>query len=528
MAAPIKQARFIGVEPVTAGNNVTVVSGVETSSGIRKKSECQPVDMFVVCFEAALDEELREKNISNHLRSCFEQISSPYGFIRSEGLRGALHWLCDISVEAAEEAAASECGDGASARVPYDAIRASVMKRNPAEAHGSQPGSTLKSCHSESWDRVQRALRGAHYTSSVFHRVLVPRLDGGRPYYGPCGPLNVELSEEEALTWNTLRHAQQSTAPSTVNPVATATPSMSKRKPLDIALTEVTYQEQELALRLLQGLSLTIYDQRRTIAEGRLIPFAIEIWQCCLQHVGALFARQRRRAAAKKAQNADAFTGNVTLNTTIAPPPSTVDEEGPVQLDRELENVVIASIDAVEAVCHYNPLALTRIVQQGGVRALLDLGLCPYAPRDIRCSVFDTISVLMQEVAPFRCAVAAGAAGAAAGGGACGGEDPLIHTMIQNAMSGNSGSGRDGPLPYLMDRASASKFDSAVREWFSQRGLSHVVSAVMELRNVRGTPIAAATTAKVDVARIVQRVGQLRERRLQALLEAVDGRRAAL
>ncbi|CBH18290.1 hypothetical protein, conserved [Trypanosoma brucei gambiense DAL972] len=526
MTVPVRQARIVVVEPPT--NSGGAVG--EVPQGQKVKNEQRPPDMFVACFEAALNEELREKTISNDLRSCFEQISSPYGFIRNEGLRGALQWLCDVSVEAAREGAAStECGDGSSgAHVPYDAIRSSVMKRDSGEPHGPQTIGKTKLCHSDSWDRVQRALRGAHYTSSVFLRVLVPRVDGGRPYYGPSGPVNVELSEEEALTWNTLSHARQSTSLSASSPHAVASPNACKRKPLDVALTEVTYQEQELALRLLQGLSLTIYDQRRMIAEGRLIPFAIEVWQCCLQHAGALFTRQRRRAAVKKAQTVDGFTGAVTLSESVPMAQSTTDEGGPVRLDRGLENVVIACIDAVEAVCHYNPLALTRIVQQGGVRALLDLGLCPYAPRDIRCSVFDTISVLMQEVAPFRCAVAAGAAGAAARGGARGDEDSLIHTMIQNAMSGNNISCQEVPLPYLMDRASASKFDSAVREWFSQKGLSHVVSAVMELRNVRGTPIVVKSKKKVEVARTVQRMEQIHEKRLHALLEAVDGKRAAL
>ncbi|KAH9586336.1 hypothetical protein LSM04_006867 [Trypanosoma melophagium] len=135
----------------------------------------------------------------------------------------------------------------------------------------------------------------------------------------------------------------------------------------------------------------------------------------------------------------------------------------------------------------------------------------------------------MQEVAPFRRAVAAGGGGAACAGGANNNnsEDDLIHTMIQQTMTG-SVSRQAAPPPYLMDRASASKFDSAVREWFSQRGLSHVVSAVMELRDVRGTPIAAGTMSKAEVTRIVQRASQLREKRLQALLQAVDGRRAAL
>ncbi|KAH9586335.1 hypothetical protein LSM04_006867 [Trypanosoma melophagium] len=516
----------------------------------QQQQQQRPTDMFVACFEAALDEELKEQAISSSFRACFEKIGSPYGFIRNEGLREALQRLCDFSVEAAEEAARSADVNGKNStttapHVPFDAIRSSVMSRTvmdghitPTPAAAAVSGSTtvlasnsstlLGSCKSESWERTQRALHGAHYTTTVFECVLVPRIQE-RSRYNPGGCESIELSEEEALVWNTLSHAQRTftttTTPAlsstaTTATTGTTTPLAGKRKPLGVVLSEVTYQEQELAFRLLQGLSLVIYDQRRVIAEGLLIPYAIEIWQCCLQHVEALFRRRRRNALMEKPAGDNG--SHMSIKTIPA-------EEGPVQLISGLETVILSSIDAVEAACHYNPLALGRIVQQGGIRALLDMGLCPYAPYDIRCAVFDTISVLMQEVAPFRRAVAAGGGGAACAGGANNNnsEDDLIHTMIQQTMTG-SVSRQAAPPPYLMDRASASKFDSAVREWFSQRGLSHVVSAVMELRDVRGTPIAAGTMSKAEVTRIVQRASQLREKRLQALLQAVDGRRAAL
>ncbi|RNF09347.1 hypothetical protein TraAM80_02221 [Trypanosoma rangeli] len=482
-----------------------------------RQGQQEPTDMFVACFEAALDEELRGQEISSSFRACFERISSPYGFVRNEGLRDALQRLRDLSLEAAEEAALSSdnaTGTAAAGRsagptphLPYDAIRSSVMSRGAAESHATVGQPSTASGRSASSERTQRALHGAHYTMSVFHRVLVPYMDE-RARCNRGGPVTVELSEAAALAWNTLNHAQLTTLPPSATPA--------KKKAPGIILTEVTFQEQELALRLLQGLSLVVYDQRRVMAEGPLITFLVEIWQCCLQHIQALFSRWRRLAALEK-------TGDTPSST--AP----LLEEEPVRLVAGLETVIVASIDAAEAACHYNPLALTRIVQQGGVRALLDLGLCPYAPYDIRCAVFDTVSVLMQEVAPFRGAVTAGgpSAAAAAGGGTKGEEDELIQTMIQQAMAGSLGR-KAAPPPFLMDRASASKFDSAVRDWFSQQGLSHVVSAVLELRDVRGTPIAAGTMPKAEVARHVQRVNQLREKQLQALLQAVDGKRAAL
>ncbi|RNF20350.1 uncharacterized protein Tco025E_03806 [Trypanosoma conorhini] len=509
------------------GHNNSSSSGGGLLAGARQGQQQPPTDMFVACFEAALDEELRGQAISSSFRACFERISSPYGFVRNEGLRDALQRLCDLSLEAAEEAAQSAdktagsgtaAGGGGAALVaphlPYDAIRSSVMPRGPVEAYAAGAPPNAASGRSASSERTQRALRGARYTASVFHRVLVPRLDE-RARYNPGGPVAVELSEEAALAWNTLNHAQLTTPPPSPTPARKKTPN--------VTLTEVTFQEQELALRLLQGLSLVVYDQRRVVAEGPLITYLVEVWQCCLQHIQALFSRRRRNAALEK-------TGDTSPST--AP----LMEEGPVQLVFGLETVIVASIDAAEAACHYNPLALTRIVQHGGVRALLDLGLCPYAPYDIRCAVFDTVSVLMQEVAPFRRAVAAGgpnaaataaAAAAAAGGGTKGEEDELIQTMIHQAMTGSLGR-QAAPPPFLMDRASASKFDSAVRDWFSQQGLSHVVSAVMGLRDVRGTPIAAGSMPKAEVARHVQRVNQMREKQLQALLQAVDGKRAAL
>ncbi|KAH8605019.1 hypothetical protein ERJ75_001661600 [Trypanosoma vivax] len=527
MAAPVKQARFATTEPCTVANNNDGSSGFVGSNavGVADGQNEQPVDMFVAYFEAALDEELRERKIATTFRDCFEKMSSPYSFIRTEGLCLALQWLCDVTVGSGEEAMASN-GSGGSAsapHMPYDAIRSSVMATGRGNAQEDGPAANAKSCQSELWNRVQRALRGAQYITSVFHCVLVPRLEGGgRPCYSSWGPLHVELSEEEALMWSTLRHAQPL---SSMKALFTCESSKEKRKPLNVALTEVTYHEQELALRLLQGLSLTVYDQRKEIARGRLIPFAIEVWQCCLQHIKALYSQHRRHATTNRVHKVANLSGTVSPNELGKAAVTTSENDSPVHLECGLETVVIATIDAVEALCHYNPLALTRIVQQNGVPSLLELGLLPYAPRDIRCAVFDTISVLMQEVAPFRCAVAAGAAGIAA---ARVDEDKLMHTMVQNAMSDTTNSKCGAPLPYLMDRASASKFDSAVREWFSQHGLSHVVSAVMELRDVRGTPIAASTIQKNEAARIIQREGQLRERKLHALLEAVDGRRAAL
>lgn len=355
------------------------------------------------------------------------------------------------------------------------------------------------------------------------------------------------------------------------------------------ALTEIHYDEQELALRLLQGLCLTIVHQRRCIAEGCFFHYATEVFQCFLQHVEAVFTQRRlwhlatatttisavsspiavggstaprggggggsppppsKAAAAAGDAAAGSFylSTPITLssgsNSTASPsglrpgdPNSTTAvfqqqqqqrpaDSGPVEVEAGQVAVLIALVDAVEAACHYSPTCLTRFVQTGGVAAMLNAAYSPCVPEDIRAAILDTISILLQEVVPFRRAVVAAAtstnnsSNVSGGGGAprdeAREEEALLTIMLEQAVAGSfhcpatdynadadgssssgggggkkegsaggGGAGGRGAPPFFLDRASASKFESAVREWFSRHGLSHLLRGVMELRGLK-------------------------------------------
>ncbi|EPY21690.1 hypothetical protein AGDE_13862 [Angomonas deanei] len=208
---------------------------------------------------------------------------------------------------------------------------------------------------------------------------------------------------------------------------------------------------------------------------------------------------------------------------------SAKDDHQPVTTEKGVTEIIVATVDALEALCHYNPAALTRLAQSGGVHALLNVLYPYYIPSMVRAAVLDVMSLLLQEVAPFR-----RMRPHEDNGGdihnifqqsiqqlsstvyTCEGEDRLLQAMTLQALTGAYGS--DGPPPYSMDRASASKFDSSAREWFSRKGLSHLVTSIMQLRT---TKLMSPLDAE-DGAGSRQRVTWLWEKRVKDLLVAID------
>ncbi|GET86316.1 hypothetical protein, conserved [Leishmania tarentolae] len=537
--------------------------------------------------------ETTEREVAARLRLSVQKMSSKLHTVRVEGLKEAtaqlLQWTTQASIETAQQqqeeqqtrsdtrhtdCATSAASMGRSSVVlpPYDAVRVEVLGgSSPAVAHGyhpfhQHPASEFPQCRdseasaaccanalrSPSWDVVQHALEGVDYTSAIFNTILVPRLEV-RNAMSTGAPINVQLPSDVALQWTTLPTTSRS-------PVGAATGAASQGAPpenkLLRAVTAVTYEEQELALRYIQGTCLILYHQRRCCTEGCLLYYATEVFQCMRSHIDALFTSQRRameeregdeqkrqrrcrRFSADHSNVSGTLPSGTSAETTAAGLTAAFRESGrsQVSVHPSLVRVVVALVDAVEAACHYNPSSLRRLVQTGGVTALLNLAYCPFMPTPIRAAVLNTISVLLQQVAPLRRYVAAASkAQGTTGPGGRGSAvephpDPLLQRMLENAVHDNP-LGRDGQqIPYSTDFGSASKFDSAVRGWFFANGLGNVIASVAQLQDLRHTfqpasfivPQAATAATAVAHANML-REGELHRKRIGWLLECMDGR----
>ncbi|KPI84983.1 hypothetical protein ABL78_5949 [Leptomonas seymouri] len=492
--------------------------------------------------------EATEREVAALLRGYVKKISSKLHMVRVEGLKGAiaqlLQWATQASVESAErqhkQQSSGGCAStspapsaipGALTLPPYDAVRVEVLGTSSSPAAGPpHRSSTLPSprgggggggaeelllsraanrARSSSWDVVQQALEGVDYTSAIFSTILIPRLEV-RNAMSTGMPVSIQLSSEMALQWTTL--------PTTRNPVSMSTVAATedassprkdtpltpqRRNELLQAATAVTYEEQELALRYIQGACLTLYHQRRCCSEGCLIYYATEVFQCMRSHTEALFTWQRRELEGKETEHqqpqhsrrrtkdsADGAVADPTsTNVNTAAAASALREStgwSPVTIKPALIRVVVALVEAVEAACHYNPSCLRRLVQTGCVTAMLDLAYCPFMPTPIRSAVLDSISVLLQEVNPLRRYVAA-ASKLHEGGSVDRNADPLLQRMMENAMHDNPIGHNGKQIPYSTERGSASKFDSAVRDWFFANGLGNVIPSVQQLQDLRTT-----------------------------------------
>ncbi|CAC9454111.1 conserved hypothetical protein [Leishmania infantum JPCM5] len=543
--------------------------------------------------------EAAEREVAARLRLSVQKMSSKLHTVRVEGLKEAtaqlLQWTTQASIESAERqqeqqqqqtksdarhtdsaAAAAPTGQSNLVLPPYDAVRVEVLGgSSPAVAHGHYPhhqrppsselpqrrdneaaaARCANALRSPSWDVVQHALEGVDYTSSIFNTILVPRLEV-RNAMSTGAPISVQLPSDVALQWTTLPTTSRSAAGAASGAASQGTPPPENK--LLRAATAVTYEEQELALRYIQGTCLILYHQRRCCAEGCLLYYATEVFQCMRSHIDALFTSQRREREEREGEEQTCQRGKRGLSTnhgsvTGARTPGTssattaaaftaaLRESGrsQVSVDPSLVRVVVALVDAVEASCHYNPSSLRRFVQTGGVTAMLNLAYCPFMPTPIRAAVLNTISVLLQQVTPLRRYVAAAskAQGTSSPRGRGGvvepNPDPLLQRMLENAVHDNP-LGRDGQqIPYSTDFGSASKFDSAVRDWFFANGLGNVIASVAQLQDLRNTfqpasfivpqGAAAATATAVTHANML-REGELHRKRIGWLLECMDGR----
>lgn len=516
-------------------------------------------NIFVLAFEAAFEEDIGLRETHSVFRRCASKIGNAYHTVRMEGLEDALRMLTEV---ASSPACATSDGN------PFDMVKASLsaaqqrQKQQQSSASSSSPGGGAK----QQWEQLQRAAR-SNLPSAMFSRIF-PRASAFFAAQAAGG--TVELPQSAALAWRSnipiatlcANAARASSAarvgldnnnnsPGNRSPFQNLIPNASLAgAPACVAappvsffdsLKEVTLKEQALCLRVLQGLCLILPHQKHYVNESAFMSMVQETFSYAKQHIEAL-----RQSANELADDAGASSpvfastmrssiDDETLGETVGSPAATVRPE-PVAMDPQQEAVLIALVDSVEAACHYNPRGLAQFVNSGAAKATLALALTPHTPIDLRCAILDVVSLLMQEVAPFRRAVlsnklvvapdldpAASHPSTTAIPGEHEKELSVVDQML-NAVDGGAMRLTDDSAPltrYLMDRASASKFDSLVRDMLSQRNLTRAIGLLIPLRNVKGQPI-SASTPKSEVHRILQKANRQRQRQLETLLSVID------
>ncbi|CUG89842.1 Hypothetical protein, putative [Bodo saltans] len=572
--------------------------------------------------------EAKVRPLTMHVRALTSAIASPFSYSRVDALKKSIQLFLDWSV----------CGGTTAQGDPCDIVQSYFVPRSLQEKPPAP-----------SWHLIQTALRNTNVASSVFHRTF-PRRD---LLFQPGAVQICDMTDEEALNWSTLVVPRRPPLPGagpvatppaalpTVTPspglfASSSTASPTTQAPLKFELFEplraVTLVEQELAMRFLQGVSNLVPGQKEFIGESPLLPLFAETMLCLKQHLDALWEQQQQQGIATStfasssalglernelssaavtlsgttgAAAAGGGVGGASLFANSVPFRSAASVEAslfagtvssvvanrhaPVRLNPALEATIAAMIDAVESACHYQPRSLVVLVSSGALKAALHVALCSYAPRDIRCSLLDTLSVLLQEIAPFRRLVQAppsfagmqpsspvpGSFGAAAGAAipqsqapqapprdsltcmldaARGGNvmsplDLFVHgagsPMLSSSMTittlgvagggghgggagagaggmlGGSGSGSQQPIPFGMDRASASKFDSAIRDVLSQRRLLGILPQLTSLRDVKGVSV-SLSMPRAELHRLLHKGQREREKKLADIISHID------
>lgn len=457
-------------------------------------------DIFIGAFQAAMDIEANQRPVTAEFRLLSSAMGSPFSYVRLDAVRTALQLLIDKGM-----ACGTSC-DGAL----YDVV---------GKAYGMQQQG---SSNEAAWDQTQQALR-TNMVAGVFHRIF-PRRD----LQFHVGPLQTpQLSREAALRWTTLTSAQQLMQMYPNADSASTTVARAPALGFFDTLRAVTFAEQELALRFLQGLCLVVPSQKELVSESPLLYLFAETMQCLKQHVDAkqdISADAEARVVAIPGSRENSPLRSTT-NSAVSPAPDPFS----VSLDPQLEAVVAAMVDAVEAACHYHPRTLVGLVSSGALRAALHMALSKHSPKDLRCSVLDFVSVILQQVLPFR------RLAADAGDAADGPSDSL--SAMMRAARGDSGNAYYGPSHgteqpggssgagltalFYMDRASASKLESTIRDILSQRQLTAILPQLIQLRDVRGTGL-SLSLPRPEAQRLLHKAYRLREVKLAELLKNID------
>lgn len=459
----------------------------------------------MVDLPGVFETETRRGELFLYFQSANRKWSSIFHKTRLEGLQDAIDGLLEISrLAAVESHSASSATEGASAPPflsPFDSLKAEACRIYCSRHRTPAAALTGPSPYSSTWEWFQEAfsapLWSSDYTSALFDKIIVP-MTNTRISVDLGKRIEVQLSHEEARQWTPLPPPPDGTTP------------------LTTSLTAVRFEEQELALTIIQGVSLCMLDHRARFAEHCFLHYATEVLQCYLQHVTAKYLEGRRKTKQ-----------NPPLPGSAGSPSS---DDGPLR-------VMVRLVHAVEAVCHYNPPCLHRLIQAGGVKALLDTLYSPLVPSVLRQAVLDSISVLLQEVLPCR------DVGAERGDEATTSVDPstkeaLLPWILQQGLEGAS----DGPSgAFRVDYPSAAKLGAAVQTWFRDNGLSHVLSAVIHLRQEDPLPLQRfweavesregeqGTPLTVEhLLKMFQRTHQRWQEKLDAILQMIDGQRVPM
>lgn len=526
-------------------------------------------ESFIRSFESSMELEATLRPLTLQVRQITSALGSPFSYARVDALKRGIQLFIEWSAFGGTTAHGEPCDVVQTFFVPRQ-----LLQKPPAP----------------SWSYIQLALRNINISSSVFHRIF-PRRD---LLFQPGAVQVSDMTEHEALHWSTLVVPRKPPVPGGGGPAAPPPPGApampapnaasrprEDRIPFFEPLRTVTLVEQELAMRFLQGVSNLIPSQKEFIGESPLLPLFAETLMCLKQHIDALWEQQQQQqqqtcglfsasgsGAFERHGSGSAFAA--TLNstglrsgtadalsstTTTAASAAGAQRNAPVRLNAALEATIAAMIDAVEAACHYQPRSLVILVTSGALKAALNIALCSHAPRDVRCSLLDTLSVLLQEIAPFRRLAAAPSFGAAnqptqlpaavdgndadvqrdtltcmldaaRGGNVASPLDLLLQTSnsgLQGSMTMSPGTaGTSGhPVPFAMDRASASKFDSAIRDILSQRRLLGILPQLTSLRDVRGVSV-SITMPRAELHRLLHKGQRERERKLHDILAHID------
>jgi hypothetical protein len=107
---------------------------------------------------------------------------------------------------------------------------------------------------------------------------------------------------------------------------------------------------------------------------------------------------------------------------------------------------------------------------------------------------------------------------------------PMLNSSLTIATLGVAGGGAHAggaigsnpqPIPFGMDRASASKFDSTIRDVLSQRRLLGILPQLVALRDVRGVSV-SLSMPRAELHRLLHKGQREREKKLADIISHID------
>lgn len=211
------------------------------------------------------------------------------------------------------------------------------------------------------------------------------------------------LDPHRIATWSTVAGlvSEASSSGTTVVTPTTSTPAAhagtGAAAPDPAAWLRVpTLEEQELALRVVQGFCVRVPSQRAHAASGPLLPAVVEF----TAHAAEVLRVRRAAAVAAASASVVALPATGATDASLAAPGgvgSSSAVAAAVRLPSAQVRVLVALIEAAEAAMHYAPEAVGTWLQLKGPRSLLSLLRLPFAPFETRCAALHALAVLLCE-----------------------------------------------------------------------------------------------------------------------------------